>query len=323
MSSVIISGCTPLSAVSMIGSTLSRTIEKEQQKKAEEPANLQIAVTNVRVGVEYMRQGYHEKALEKFNRAIEADPKYALTYNMLGVLYQLLEDPVAAENNFKKSLKLKEEDSSTLNNYGQFLCKQNRETEAEEYFLKAAGNPFYETPELAYANAGSCAYMHEQIDIAVKYFEKSLSINPAVAVALSQMAEIRFNAGDINMARDYMNRYLDVAKHSAKTLWLAIRIERHFGDVDKLASYFLLLRNQFADTKEAELLRISEGNIARVKQQKYELNASKEKSGEIARKQESSVKEISISSTVPGLLDDAELPFYPMLLEEAELLGIK
>lgn len=307
----------------MIGSTLSRTIEREQQKKTEEPANLQIAVTNVRVGVEYMRQGYHEKALDKFNRAIEADPKYALAYNMLGVLYQILEDPVVAEKNFKKSLKLDKENSSTLNNYGQFLCRQNRETEAEEYFLAAAHNPFYESPELAYANAGSCAYMHEKIDIAVKYFEKSLSINPAVAVALSQMAEIRFDAGDINAARDYMNRYLDVAKHTAKTLWLAIRIERQSGDVDNLASYSLLLRNQFSDTKEAELLRISEDHIAKVKQQKSELKVSKQAPGEIVPEQENSVREIFISSTVPGLLDAAELSFYPMLLEEAELLGIK
>lgn len=307
----------------MIGSTLSRTIEREQQKKAEEPANLQIAATNVSVGVEYMRQGFYEKALDKFNRACEADPKYALAYNMLGVLYQLLEDPVAAENNFKKSLILDKENSSTLNNYGQFLCKQDREAEAEEYFLAAANNPFYATPELAYANAGSCAYMHEHIDTAVSYFDKSLSINPAVAVALSQMAEIRFDAGDYVEAREYMNRYLDVARHNAKTLWLAIRIERQFGDIDRLASYSLLLRNQFSDTKEAELLRISEAYVAKAKQQKPELKVSKNAPVEIARHQETKLKEAPIAATNSGLLVDTEFSFFPMLLEEAVLLGIK
>ncbi len=116
-----------------------------------------MAFTNVNLGVEYMRQGAYEKALAKFNRAVKADPKYALTYNMLGILYQLLEDPELAEKNFKQSLKLEADDPSALNNYGQFLCKQDRRIEAEESFLAAAGNPFYATPELAYTNAGSCA----------------------------------------------------------------------------------------------------------------------------------------------------------------------
>ena len=123
-----------------------------------------------------MRQGAYETALAKFNKAVKADPKYAITYNMLGVLYQQLDDPVEAENNFKESLKLAPEDPSALNNYGQFLCKQDRQTEAEEHFLAAAGNPFNTTPELAYTNAGSCAYIHKQTDVAIKYFQKSLTL---------------------------------------------------------------------------------------------------------------------------------------------------
>ena len=83
LASLAMSGCTPMGAVSVVGSTLSRTIEKEQNRKEQEPVNRRIAYTNVNLGVEYMRQGAYEKALRKFERAREADPRYPLTYNML------------------------------------------------------------------------------------------------------------------------------------------------------------------------------------------------------------------------------------------------
>ena len=266
--SLVTNGCTPMGAASLVGSTLSRTIEKEQNKKVREPVNRRIAFTNVNLGVEYMRQGDYARSLEKFERAKKADPKYPLTYNMLGVLYQLIDDPKTAEENFKYSLKLDEGDPSALNNYGQFLCKQDRVDEAQALFLEAANNPFYATPELAYSNAGSCAYQHDDIDTAISYYQKSLQQNPGMPVALSSMSEIRFDQGEFQQAREYMTRYLEVSSHTPKTLWLAIRIERHFGDVDKIASYSLLLRNKYPDTREAELLRISENYVATVKSQK-------------------------------------------------------
>ncbi len=258
---LIFSGCTVLGAASMIGSTISRAVEIQKNKKAREPANSQVAFTNVNLGVEYMRQGHYETALDKFHRAIDADPDYALSYNVLGVLYQLLGDAESAEENFKHSLKLEPDNPSTLNNYGQFLCKQAREKEAEEYFLAATSNPFYETPEVAYANAGSCAYMHKHTDVALQYFDLSLEKNPNLPIALSQLAEINFDNGDFISARDYMQRYLKNASHTPKTLWLGIRIERYFNNLDRVASYSLLLRNQYPDTREAELLRISEGIV--------------------------------------------------------------
>jgi type IV pilus assembly protein PilF len=366
---LILSGCTALSAVSMIGNTISRTVEAQQRKKAEEPAHKRVAITNVNLGVEYMRQGYYEKALDKFNRALEADPDYALTYNMLGVLYQLLEDPDGAEKHFKHSLKIDKEKPSTLNNYGQFLCKQDRELEAEEKFLTATNNPFYTTPELAYANVGSCAYMHKKTEIAVKYFEKSLFLNPDMSVALSQMAEISFDRGDYIIARDYMDRYLKQTRHTPRTLWLAIRIERQFNDVDKLASYSLLLRNQFPDTVEAELLRISEEYLSSTKTQSPDVNQSRElpdnsikklahtidaadllvneaeKSGDsyetsvepqkseatVSRKnsEQSDLEQLRKVSKTPvslntfGLISEADYSFYPLLLQEKDLLDIE
>ena len=55
-----------------------------------------------------------------------------------------------------------------------------------------------------------------------------------------------------------LQRYLAVARHSAGSLWLGIRIEQQLGDNDALSSYMLSLKNNFPDSKEAaELAKLN------------------------------------------------------------------
>jgi type IV pilus assembly protein PilF len=253
-----LSGCSPLSIASMAGQTLVRTaVTLEEQNQVKKEMNHNIAIANYNVGVEYLRQGDNEKALERLSKAQEADPGYVPIYNALGLVYQRLEEPVNAEENFEKAIKLDDTDSDALNNYGQFLCNSGRAAQANEFFMKAASNPLYKTPEIPYTNAGLCAMNNKQQETAAEYFNKALSLNPGVPAALLQMCEISYDKGNYPAARDYLRRYLEGARHTAKSLWLGIRIELELGDKDALSSYALLLRNDFSETEEAELLRVS------------------------------------------------------------------
>ncbi|MEJ2093930.1 MAG: tetratricopeptide repeat protein [Gammaproteobacteria bacterium] len=94
-----------------------------------------VAETNLNLGVEYLKRGNYEKALDKLNRALEADPKYPPTYNALGILYQKLGKPDEAEGYFKRALRINPADPPTLNNYGQLLCAEERYEDAEKAFL--------------------------------------------------------------------------------------------------------------------------------------------------------------------------------------------
>ncbi|MEE9575609.1 MAG: type IV pilus biogenesis/stability protein PilW, partial [Gammaproteobacteria bacterium] len=138
-----------------------------------------------------------------------------------------------------------------------FLCRESRFDEAEAAFLKAANNPLYATPEIAYSNAGSCAMNQGKLDIAETYFRDALQKNPRVAIALLQMAEISYDTNNYLSARGYMQRYLEISAHTAKSLWLGIQIENELGDKNTLSSYKLLLKNKFPDSKEADMLRDS------------------------------------------------------------------
>jgi type IV pilus assembly protein PilF len=216
-----------------------------------------IAQINLKLGITYLRRGEYEKSLAKLQKAQAADPRYPPTYNTLGVLHQQLGDMVTAEKYFKQALSLDSSDAPTLNNYGQFLCQQARYDEAEETFLKATQNPLYSTPEIAHSNAGTCAMIQGRLDAAETHFRNALEKNPRVAIALIQMSQISYETASYLSARAYMQRYLEVGSHTAKSLWLGIRIERELGDKNTLSSYTLLLKNKFPDSRETGLLEDS------------------------------------------------------------------
>jgi len=217
----------------------------------------EIAKINLKLGITYLRRGEYEKSLTKLQKAQAADPRYPPIYNTLGVLHQQLGDMVTAEKYFRQALSLDSTDSPTLNNYGQFLCQEARYDEAEETFLKAVRNPLYSTPEIALSNAGTCAMIQSRLDAAETHFRNALEKNPRVAVALIQMSQISYETASYLSARAYMQRYLEISSHTAKSLWLGIRIERELGDKNILSSYTLLLKNKFPDSRETGLLEDS------------------------------------------------------------------
>ena len=229
---------------------------RNDQHTAPENSN-ELAVANLNLGVEYMQQHEYEKSLDKLNKALAADRNYIPTYNALGLLYQKLGKNEEADQYFRHALSIKASDPNTLNNYGQFLCSTKHYDEAQELFLKAAADPLYETPEFAITNAGICALNNNQPDVAESYFRKALDKNPRIPNALIQMAQLEYNSGNYLAARGYLQRYLDISRHTSASLWLGIQIEQKLGDKNTLASYVLLLKNNFPDTKEAGLLKES------------------------------------------------------------------
>jgi type IV pilus assembly protein PilF len=253
---LMLSGCGPLAVVGAVGTTINNAAYNAAERDLNNPEPsgkkkaFNVAIANMNLGIEYMRQGKYEDALEKLNRSIEAKPDFAPSYNVLGLLYQQLGDDEKAEKNFKKSLKLDPSDSSAYNNYGLFLCKKERLEEAETAFLNAANNPFYSTPEIALTNVGVCLYKTSP-DVAENYFRQALEKNSEFSHALIQMADISYEKRQYNLAQQYLERYKKNASHTPKSLWLGIRIYSELGYKDQVSSYVLLLKNKYPDSDEA------------------------------------------------------------------------
>ncbi|MBU0501092.1 MAG: type IV pilus biogenesis/stability protein PilW [Gammaproteobacteria bacterium] len=207
------------------------------------------------LAMEYMKQGRLDIALQKIKQGVQADPKNSNAHNVMGLIYQRLGQTGLAEDHLKRAVSLDRHNFYALNAYGSFLCGLKRYGEAYVNFDNAVKNPLNNNKEIALANAGICAHEEGHRDRAETYLREALAANARHAPALAQMAEVSYDAGDFMSARTYLRRYLQVAQHSPKTLWLGIRTERKLGDRDTEASYRMLLRNNYPDSKEFRLMR--------------------------------------------------------------------
>ena len=103
------------------------------------------------------------------------------------------------------------------------------------------------------ANAGICSARKNDIVNAEIYLNKALEIEPLTHSAATQLAEIQFKRGDSITAKRTLQNAL-VARPSAETLWLGVRIARALNDKDNASSYALQLRQQYPNSEQTRLL---------------------------------------------------------------------
>jgi type IV pilus assembly protein PilF len=203
----------------------------------------------------YYSRGNHGVALQESMTAVEADPQYGPAYNVLGLVQMELKEDTAADRSFQQALAINPNDSEANNNYGWFLCNRGREKEAIAYFLAAVKNPLYQTPELAFTNAGICSRKLGSDKDAESYLLQALKLQPGQPRALQALAEIHYQRGDYGGTKQLVGRFLEVAQPTPEVLWLGVLSARGLGDRNAEASYALQLRRRFPDSKEALALK--------------------------------------------------------------------
>jgi type IV pilus assembly protein PilF len=211
------------------------------------------AETNATLGLRYMQQGNYEVALEKLNKALKFDSSYGPAHHYLAELYRRLEKYDEADKHYRDALDYSREDSSLHNNYGAFLCDRGRYDEGEKQFLQVLKNPVYPRREQVYENLGLCVEHKPNAERAEEYLRSALRINPQLPKSLLAMARRSFDKGEYLSTRAYLQRYLDVARHTPESLWLGIRAERLLGDKNAVSSYGLWLKSNFPDAPETRL----------------------------------------------------------------------
>ena len=216
------------------------------------------AVYNAQLGAGYLSQGNFLLAKQKLDKALEQNPDLPEAHSTYGVLEGQLGKAASAEKHFRTALKLEPHNSEFLNNYGTFLCNQNRVKEAEEKFMAALNDPLYTTPEYAYTNAGACAMRVSDYDTAEAYIRKAMQVNPNFPNALFEMSRLNMLQKKYTLAKSYLDRYHEVIGlngHTPETLWYAIELSKILKDNNAVASYSLLLKSRFPDSSQAQSLK--------------------------------------------------------------------
>lgn len=208
----------------------------------------------IELSAAYLKDNFLEEALKNAKKAVLVDPSSSNAQYILALVQQRLGQTDAAGQAYRKSVALDPRNPVALNAYGSYLCNQGQYAEADIQFREALNNPLYNTPWLAWHNAGWCSERSGNSERAERDYRGALQINPRFAPSLLAMARVSVESGNYLSARAYLQRYAEVADHTAESLWLGVRTENQLGDSDQLASYRLKLLARFPDSDEAKYL---------------------------------------------------------------------
>jgi len=219
-----------------------------------ESTNDQAANYNRQLGEGYLQKGDLAIAKEKLERALKENPHDPKVHSALGQLYERLGDPKRADEEYRTALRYAPKDPDVDNKYGVFLCQAGRTEEGVKYFLEAATNPLYRTPEAAYTNIGVCLRAAHRDDEAKQNLQRALAIKPNFAEAAYQLAALEFERGHLNDARTAITHYTDSYEATPDLLLLGVRVARAMGDRVAAEHYSRSLRMDFPTSDQTRAL---------------------------------------------------------------------
>lgn len=210
------------------------------------------AKIHTELGSLYYQAGNPAAALDHLTSALEIDPEYFPAYSVRGLVYASLREQAKAEADFRRALDRSPDDPEVNNNYGWFLCSIGKESQSISYFLNALKNPLYETPDRAYANAGTCALKAGDLDGAQRYLLQAVQLSRDGAMqARYQLARLFYQRGILGEAKIYLSDALRMMEPpTAEALWLGIRLEHKLGDRLVESSYISQLRTRYPTSPE-------------------------------------------------------------------------
>ena len=224
---------------------------KPETKEAEKTEAARI---HTELGQKYMQQGNLKVALEDLEKALTYDPNYVDAHTVLALLYERIGDAKQAEDHYRRAAQLRPKGGNELNNYGAFLCKVGRYDESKDYFERAIADPFYNTPDVALTNEGTCLLKAGKAAEAEPVLRKALDRSPNSAEALFQLASTLYEKGEYFKARAFMQRFESVGQPRPESLMLGRNIELRLGNGSAASEYTRRLLQSFPESQQARAL---------------------------------------------------------------------
>jgi type IV pilus assembly protein PilF len=224
---------------------------KQESKEAEKTEAARI---HTELGQKYMQQGNLKVALEDLEKALSYDADYVDAHTVLGLLYERIGDSKQAEDHYRRAAQLRPKGGNEQNNYGTFLCKIGRYDESKEYFERAVADPFYNTPEVALTNEGTCLLKGGKANDAEVVLRQALDRSPNNAEALFQLASVLYEKADYFKARAFMQRFESVGQPRPESLMLGRNIELRLGNGSAASDYTRRLLQSFPESQQARAL---------------------------------------------------------------------
>ncbi|WP_342219925.1 type IV pilus biogenesis/stability protein PilW [Rickettsiella endosymbiont of Miltochrista miniata] len=206
----------------------------------------QASDVNVQLGLAYLQNGDVQRAHQKLLLAEQQSPGSLQAQGAMGYFLESTGSLPSADAYYRRAIALNSKSGAAQNNYGTFLCRRGRYSEADQHFLLALQDPSYLNTAQVYENAGLCAMQVPDTKKAMDYFTQAITQDPKRAISWLELGRISYQAKDYQQAQQYLDHYMQLVKEpTANALWLGAVLARALGNQTAAGSYTLMLQTRF------------------------------------------------------------------------------
>lgn len=205
----------------------------------------QAAQSRLTLALKYIELKSYQEAKVNLDKAMNYDAENAAVYLGYAYYYQRVNESKQAESAYLKARELAPKDGNIRNNYGTFLCAQQKYAAAEQEFMAAISAPFYNKVANSYDNAGQCALKQGDDEKALAYFKSAYAHAPQNVTPLLSMAELNYKLARYQRANQLFLQYEAVTTANASSLWLGFKIANKLGKSAVAEQYSRNLLKQF------------------------------------------------------------------------------
>ena len=223
-------------------------------------SNSEKAQLNLEMGSRYLELGMLDIAKTKLDTALSLDADNPEIENSLGVFYERINDLNQAGDHYQKAAKSAPDNPSIQSNYGHFLCQRGDYAEGISLLQKTQASALNKQPWVTATNLALCYQQQNDLNAAEQHFRQALQNQADYPPALLAMQKISYHHHQYLSARGFMERYLNVAKPTAESLWLAAQTERALGNNNLAANYSQQLLTSFPSSQQAQQIKSAISN---------------------------------------------------------------
>ncbi len=165
-------------------------------------------------GLEMLRKGNYDAALQKFEEAVKLDPNLALAYYGMGIIYKRKKNFVEAEKAYKMAI---EKDPNYVKAYtalGLLQSQMDKLTDALNSYQAALKIKPDEVKALW--GMGYIYMKQKQYPKAIEYLKKAVEVNPKYYKAWENLGVIYLNTKKYTQAVEAFQNALKNAKRTSK-----------------------------------------------------------------------------------------------------------
>ena len=198
----------------------------------------------------YLEQGDFVRAKKPLERALKINPRSVETHAFTALVLQAENEPELAERHYRTALGIQPNHAQTLNNFASFLYAQERFADALVPLQRLVKDTNYRGRPQAFESLGLAHLKNGDAASARDAFSRALELNFRLARSALELGQLAYDAGDLPEANRRFEQFTRMARPTARSLCLGLKLAEANNDQDKIASYDLSLKNLFPEQRD-------------------------------------------------------------------------